>query len=426
MNSAFLFFRDIILIFVILMWIRYYLFLLLSPFYPIKEHLRYIKSMRRRKELRIREPYNPKVSVVIPAWNEEVGVLKTIKSVLYNDYKNTEIIVVNDGSTDRTHELVTKFITDGLKEKLFTKSTIMYIYQENGGKGKALNKGVESSTGEIILTMDSDSALESNAITNLVKYFVDPKIMSVVGNVKVAKNNTIVGMIQKLEYYFGFYFKRAYSILGAEYIFGGACASFRREVFEKIGMFDVSNKTEDIEMSMRTRSAGFECTYAENVVCYTEGAADIKGLVSQRVRWKKGRFDTFWKYKRMFFSANENHNSWLSFFILPYAMLSEVQLLIEPIAISLLITYSIIASDYLSFAIGLLFIFQIYLVTSIFGDKGFKIGKILSFPFTWILFYFLVWIEFLSLVKSITMTIAGEEIEWQDWKRQGIQEEINV
>ena len=209
-------------------------------------------------------------------------------------------------------------------------------------------------------------------------------------------------------------------MMGAEYIFGGACASFRRSVFDTIGLFDTENKTEDIEMSMRCRYVGYKCTYAEDVITYTEGASSIMGLVNQRIRWKKGRFDTFWKYRSMFFSPDDRHNAFLSFFVLPYAMLSELQLLFEPIAISVLIGYSIVSTDYLSLAIGLFFIFMIYLVTTFFHGTKPDLKIILYFPFTWTLFYILIWIEFLSLYKSITMSLKGDDIVWQKWDRQGV------
>jgi poly-beta-1,6-N-acetyl-D-glucosamine synthase len=426
MPDLFIFFRNLIYIFVILMWVKYYIFLVISPFYPIREKLRKVRAYKKLEVEGGKSNFNPKVSVIIPAWNEEVGILKTIKSVLSNDYENIEVVVVNDGSTDGSDRIIKDFIKYLKFNKIPRYDCITYIYKENGGKGHALNTGIERATGDIILTMDADSAIESDGIGNLVKYYADPEIMAVVGNVKVANNNTIVGLLQQLEYYFGFYFKRAYSMLGSEYIFGGACASFRKEVFEKLGLFDVTNKTEDIEMSMRTRYAGMKCTYAEDVITYTEGASNILGLISQRVRWKKGRFDTFWQYKSMFFSTSDNHSTPLSFFILPLAMMSEAQLLIEPLAISILITYSFISGDYLSLSLGIFFIFQTYLITCIFNNSKLELGRLISFVYTWPLFYILVWIEFLALFKCILMSIKGEEIEWQSWKRTGIGNEINL
>ena len=420
--SEFLFvaIRNIVYIFVVAMWFKYFLFLIISPFYPVQEHFRYLRATAKRVKAGFSKDYEPKVSVIIPAWNEEVGVLSTINSVVENGYDNLEVVVVNDGSTDNSDKKIKEYIKKLEKKDRSKKGIVNYIYQENGGKGVALNTGITASSGDIVLTMDADSAIIPGGLKNLVKYYRDPEIMCVVGNVRVGNNTSIIGLIQFLEYYFGFYFKRAYAMMGAEYIFGGACASFRRSVFDTIGLFDTENKTEDIEMSMRCRYVGYKCTYAEDVITYTEGASSIMGLVNQRIRWKKGRFDTFWKYRSMFFSPDDRHNAFLSFFVLPYAMLSELQLLFEPIAISVLIGYSIVSTDYLSLAIGLFFIFMIYLVTTFFHGTKPDLKIILYFPFTWTLFYILIWIEFLSLYKSITMSLKGDDIVWQKWDRQGV------
>ena len=416
--------RNIVFIFVVAMWFKYFLFLLISPFYPIQEHLRYIRATKKRQAEGLPDTFAPKLSVVVPAWNEEVGILKTISSLVGNGYENLEVVVINDGSTDNSDRITRDFIKEFEKLNPKHKGMIRYIYQPNGGKGKALNNGILHATGEIILTMDADSAIEEGGLEKLVRYYRDPEIMCVVGNVRVGNTSTVVGLMQHLEYYFGFYFKRAYAMMGAEYIFGGACASFRKSVFDTIGLFDTENKTEDIEMSMRCRYAGYKCTYAEDVITYTEGASNVMGLVNQRIRWKKGRFDTFLKYKHMFFSASDKHNAFLSFFVLPYAMLSELQLLLEPIAISVLVGYSVITGDYLSLTIGLFFIFQIYLVTSFFHGTWPNWLILFSFPFTWTLFYFLIWIEFLSLYKSIAMSFQGTDITWQKWERKGIGESV--
>jgi cellulose synthase/poly-beta-1,6-N-acetylglucosamine synthase-like glycosyltransferase len=297
---------------------------------------------------------------------------------------------------------------------------VVYASQENGGKGKALNTGIKLTKGEIILTMDADSALQPGALAKLARYYMDPEVMAVVGNVEVANTTTLIGFAQHLEYYFGFYNKRAHALMGAEYIFGGACASFRRTVFKTIGLFDTKNKTEDIEMSMRTRFHGYKCTYAEDVVCYTEGASDINGLIAQRVRWKKGRLDTFRKYKSMFFSTEDRHNTFLSFFVLPFSILAEVQLLFEPIAIAIFIAYCIVTSEFLSLAIGLLFILLVFVAVSFFHNSRPRPLLVLTFPFVWPVFYMLDWIEFLSLYKSLKMIRSGKDVEWQQWNRQGL------
>jgi len=409
--------RNIIMFFVVVTLAKNYFFLIISPFYPIREKLRHIKHELERRRSGKPE-HEPKVSVIIPAWNEGVGVIKTLDSVFENGYKNFEVVLVNDGSTDDSDKLIKQYIKNLKDESPAVAARLRYIYKENGGKGKALNTGIEAATGDIILTVDADSALRTGSIKNLTKYYLDKEIMAVVGNVEVVNTATLVGLAQHLEYFFGFYNKRAHALMGAEYIFGGACASFRKEVFEQIGLFDTENKTEDIEMSMRTKFHGMKSTYAEDVICYTEGASDVKGLISQRIRWKKGRLDTFKKYRSMFFSTEDHHNSFLSFFVLPFSMLTEITLVFEPIAVAIMVAFVMISSEYLSLALGICYIFLAFLAIPTFHSKP-RSHYLLYFPF-WPLFFFLDWIEFVSLYKSIKMIRQGQQVEWQRWNRQGI------
>ncbi|MEX1123731.1 MAG: glycosyltransferase [Patescibacteria group bacterium] len=414
--------RNLTIFFAAVMLFKYFVFLVLAPFHTIKEQLRELKLLKLSRQGKgDHRHYQPLVSVIIPAWNEEVGVIKTLESALRNTYKRIEILVVNDGSTDKTHDTVSNFIAlkAGFND---TGQKIRYLNKENGGKGTALNHGIAAANGEIIMTVDADSILDKRAIQNLVRYFADSSIDAAVGNVKVANTNNLAGLLQNLEYTFGFYFKRAHSVLDSEYIFGGACAAFRRtKIFNNLGLFDTSNKTEDIELSVRIRFHGLHNVFAEDVWCYTEGASDFTSLINQRLRWKKGRFDTFIKYRRLFFSLDRRHNRFLSWFILPYAIFQEIQLLFEPVGIALLVTYSIISGDFVSLALGISFIFVSYLVAALFNHRKASWKVILLFPFTWPLFYLLMWVEYLALVKSLLMVLRGDEIVWQGWKRKGIE-----
>lgn len=420
MTSEFILLRNITIFFATIMLVKYYLFLLVAPFHTLKEAWR---AERLRRSGAGSRPYRPRVSVIIPAWNEAVGILGTVRSVLANPYPNLEIMIVNDGSTDTSDEVIRSFLADQASRPIHPTATLRYKYKENGGKGTALNYGITQASGDIILTVDADSALHPEAIERLVRYFEDPSVDAAVGNVKVAHNPTLVGLLQQLEYLFGFYFKRAHSVMDAEYIFGGACAAFRKDAtFGQLGLFDELNKTEDIEMSLRARYNGLTSVYMEDVICYTEGASSIRGLVNQRLRWKKGRFDTLARYRRMFFSLDPKHNRFLSWFILPYTLLSEFQLLFEPLGIALLVTYSVLSADFLSLALGILFVFVTYLVNALFNGGPANIRLFPLFLVTWPLFYFLVWIEWLALVKSIVMIIRGDDIVWQQWDRKGIAE----
>jgi len=404
------------------MLVKYFVFLIFASFYPVAEKLRRLRVLHKRT---LEEtPYEPLVSIIVPAWNEEVGIIRTIDSLFRNTYDNIEIIVVNDGSTDNTDKVVAEYIAKQRKFGNKAINQLRYFVKEKGGKGSALNFGINQANGEIVVTMDADSIFDQTAISNLVNYFEDSQIHAVVGNVRVAENNTLVGLIQKLEYYFGFYFKRAHAVMGAEYVFGGACTAFRKKnTFDEHGLFDTVNKTEDIEMSMRLRMHGIKCTYAENVICYTEGATTLSGLINQRLRWKKGRLDTFIKYRSLFFSRHRKHNKFLTWFVLPYSLIGEVQLFFEPIAISLLIAYSYIAGDYFSLMFGSLFMFTIYYINAFFNTNIRIIDRVFlipSFFFTWGLFYILVWVEYLALLKSLAMVIRGDDVEWQTWQRKGV------
>lgn len=423
-QALFLFFRNMTIFLATIMLVKYFAFLMFSASFSITQPLRRLRVLKRevREHGKVQQ-FKPLVSVIVPAWNEEVGVIKTVQSVLANRYQNIEIIVVNDGSTDNSRTIVDNFIAKYRRRK--GPRPMRQIYISNGGKGRALNYGIKRSKGELILTIDADSALAPDAVGNLVEHFRDPRVSAVVGNVRVGNvHGRIIGRMQQLEYLFGFYFKRAHCVMGAEYIYGGACAAFRRSAtFDYFGLFDEKNKTEDIEMSMRTKFHGMRSIYAEDVVCFTEGASSYFGLMNQRLRWKKGRFDTFLHYRRMFFSLDKNHNKFLGWFILPFALFSELQLILEPIGATLLITYSIVSGEFVSLALSMLFVGISYFVVAVFGERltlKERLNLLVSWPITWPLFYVVVWIEFHALLRGFHMVLRGDSLEWQKWQREGV------
>jgi biofilm PGA synthesis N-glycosyltransferase PgaC len=430
-TELFTLFRNITIFLATIMLVKYFVFLSLAAYFPYRVQSKRYKLLKREyKQNGIIKEFKPKVTVIVPAWNEEVGILKTLRSILRNEYDLFEIVIVNDGSTDNTEEIVDTYIRKYYK---YVRSTelkgdyhpVRQFSLPNGGKGKALNHGIQQARGDIILTIDADSVLAPDAIGKLVEYFRDDSVSSVVGQVRIGNTNgRIIGRMQQLEYLFGFYFKRAHCVLGAEYIYGGACAAFRKKAtFDYFGHFDEANKTEDIEMSMRTKFHGLKSLYAADVLCYTEGANSYMGLITQRLRWKKGRFDTFLTYRRMFFSWEQRHNKPLSWFILPYSMFSELQLLLEPIGATLLITYSIISGEFVSLALSMLFVGISYFLVALFGEAlswRERMKLIVMWPLTWPLFYVIVWIEFHALLRSIHMVLRGDSLEWQNWKREGV------
>ncbi len=403
--------KSINLLFVILFMpilVRYFVNVFISPLYPIAKN---IKSRRFQK---MRPDYKPLVSVIIPAWNEEVGILNTIKSVLANRYRNLEIIVVNDGSSDRTHEVVKSFIINysGSRE-------IKYFLKKNGGKSSALNLGIRKSAGSIIITIDADSAMHKNTVANFVKRFRDPTVMCVAGNVKIGNHKTLIGLMQSIEYLGGFYFKKADSMFGSIYIVGGAAASYRRQVFRKLGLFDRSTSTEDIEMSTRIQQARMKIAYADDAIVYTEGPSDIKSLIKQRLRWKYGRFETFYKYRQLFF--NIHGNRYLTFFVLPLAVFAELLLFFEVIMLTALYYYLFSTGNFSSLIVSII-ISAAVLSVQVLSDTKSRRGYYLLLwaPVVWLLFYFIDFIEFNALMRSIWALMRKKKISWQRWKRVGV------
>jgi poly-beta-1,6 N-acetyl-D-glucosamine synthase len=403
--------RLIVLILFIPIIVKYIFQLFFAQLYSIIESHRIKKGTTNP---------TPSVSVFIPAHNEAVGITKTITSVLETNYPKLEIIVINDGSTDSTHNVITEFIANHRKGQ-HSKTSIEYISLKNGGKARALNRALKSANGEIVITIDADSVMDPEAIKNLVKRFTSPKVAAVAGNVIVGNGRKPIGLIQQLEYLYGFYFKRADSSFNAVYIIGGAAAAYRREILTKLGGFDPNIITEDIEISTRMLSLGYRTCYAADAVVYTEGPSTIQGLFNQRLRWKFGRLLTFYKHRHLFFSTQKRHNPYLSFFILPIAIYAEVILFFEGVMLTIFYAYTFYTNDFFPL------VFVILLLTSVIflqvlTDTKFRFHKnlLLLAPAAWIVFYFIDIVEFQALIRSIKRLVKRENIQWQKWARVGV------
>ncbi len=394
---------------------RYFVYTMISPWYDVKWEIWRAKNQKRIQE------YRPKVSVIIPEWNEEIGLVSTVKSVLRGSYENLEIIVINDGSTDHSDKIMQAFIAHRESYPHETSKTIQYFFQENGGKGSALNKGIELATGEIILTIDADCIVEKDAVKHFVAHFIDPNVMAAVGNVKIAHASSFLVTLQYLEFLFSFYFKRADSVLGSIYIIGGAAGAFRKEVFEKIGYYSEGNITEDIELTIRIQKAGLKIVYAADAIVYTEGASDVRGLLKQRLRWKRGRIDAFVENRSLFFSRKRKHNKFLTWLVLPFAVLGDAELLFEIPFILFLYVTALITHDYSPFIAALLIVTLVFYLQGFTLDSKFNQKNVyLLAPIGWLMFYSITLIELIALLRSLWSISRNRQIQWQSWKRTGI------
>lgn len=426
--SSFPLLRLVIIFFATILLTKYFIYMIVSPWYDVYNQYKKTNNINKDK-------YEPKVSVLIPAWNEEIGIITTLESLMANSYKNMEIIVIDNASIDNTYEKVQIFIKkykdlikknnnlnlDIINQKIINNTDIICIKEETKGKGHALNKGISVARGDIIVSIDADCFILPDTIKNFVNYFNDPNVMAAVGNVKIGNIKTILGIVQYLEFLFSFYFKKSDSILGSIYIIGGAAGAFRKEVFEKIGGYDVTNLTEDIDLSIRIQYAGMKIVYAEDAIVYTEGATDLDGLIKQRLRWKRGRLETFLKYRHLFFSNKKKHNKFLSWFILPLAIFGDMQLFLELFFIIFLYIYSFLTKDYSSFISGIIVVSSMFIIQIVFDINKKRLGQlILLVPIGWLLLYVSTFVEFNALFRAFRGYLKKEKIEWQIWKRKGV------
>jgi cellulose synthase/poly-beta-1,6-N-acetylglucosamine synthase-like glycosyltransferase len=186
-----------------------------------------------------------------------------------------------------------------------------------------------------------------------------------------------------------------------------------------LGGYSIHNITEDIELSVRIQKAGWKIVYAPDAIIYTEGASTIRGLIKQRLRWKRGRFETFRDHRSLFFSRKPEHNKLLTWVILPLATFGELQLGFEPFFILVLFLFSIVSGDFSAFLSGVLVVSVMFFI-QLFDDKRTrKASYLLLAPIGWLLFYVTTFVEFSALLQSVWGLIRKRELKWQKWQRTG-------
>lgn len=254
----------------------------------------------------------PSVSVIVPVWNEETTVLKTIFSILKLDYPKDQlsILIVDDGSTDNTWQVIQRFSRN---------KQIQLLRKENGGKHTALNHALQFVETELVGCLDADSFVHPQALKRIAVRFADPNTMAVTPSVKIFEPKGILGLVQKAEYMFGIFLRKVFSHLDALYITPGPFSIFRRAVFEKIGNYRHAHNTEDMEIAMRMQKNHMKIDNVQNAFVYTVAPTTLKTLYKQRLRWVYGFLKNAIDYREMFFKPQYGH---LGMVILPAASFS--------------------------------------------------------------------------------------------------------
>ena len=259
--------------------------------------LNYIADAPKRARL----SHYPLISIGIPAYNEEEGVIKTIKSLLAADYPNSkkEIIVVNDGSTDNTAKVIRQFIKSHHEVK--------FISKPNGGKASAVNAALKVAKGEFFAVIDADSRIDRNAIKELLPHFENNKTGAVITRIRVDTPQSFLERMQRFEYIMSSLTRFMMRNFGTLAITHGVLSMFRTNVLRKIGGFvqDRNNITEDFEIALRLRRAGFVVEMEPNAIGYTSVPQSVRGVWRQRLRWSRGYIHNMLRYKDLFFSEKQ-------------------------------------------------------------------------------------------------------------------------
>lgn len=260
--------------------------------------------------------FYPFVSVLVPAFNEERVIERSLMSLLKQEYPSFEVIVIDDGSSDLTFLTAEKLAGD------YGAARIRVVRQPNRGKAAALNLGISIARGELVLCMDADSELVPETINCMVRHFVDPEVAAVAGNVKVRNRDSLWTRLQALEYIEGLNMVRqAQGFFRSVNIIPGPVGMFRRDVLLSVGGYESDTFAEDADLTLKLVSFGYGIRYEPGAISMTEAPSQLLDLIKQRYRWTRGILQSMKKRPEILFQP---WKSVTTFFILWYMMFEAV------------------------------------------------------------------------------------------------------
>lgn len=289
-----------------------YLTALRSLAYGVLAAIQKFQARRRRFD----PAWRPPVSVVVAAFNEEKVIRRTVESILENGYPDLEVVVVDDGSKDRTLAVLEEAFAAEPRVRIFT--------QPNAGKSAALNRAIAETSSEILVALDADTVFRRGAIEKLVRHFADPRVGAVSGNARVGNRKPWIARFQSIEYTYGFNLdRRALDVLNAITVVPGAAGAWRKSLILEAGGFAHDTLAEDTDLTLAIRRLGYRIRYDEEAVAYTEAPEDTRSLARQRFRWAFGTLQSVWKHRDATFDPRYGS---LAFIALPSIWLFQVLL----------------------------------------------------------------------------------------------------
>ena len=381
---------------------------------------------RRRERLHAGERYQPFVSVLVPSFNEELVIRNTIDSLLASDYANYEVIVIDDGSTDRTAEVVKESFSGNARVRLFS--------IPNAGKATALNSGLKNATGEVVIALDADTLFAPQTLAALAHRFHDPKMGAVAGNAKVGNRINLVTRWQALEYITSQNMdRRAFASLNCITVVPGAVGAWRRDLLEDAGGFPGDTLAEDQDLTLRIRRLGFNIGYEENAIAWTEAPDRLRSLARQRFRWAYGTLQCMRKHIDALFRPRYGT---LGFVALPNVWIFQIFFpLISPV-MDLMLGYTLVSAglDWLQQPKGysftnlrqVLFYYALFLAIDwVAACFAFLLEKKEQWRLLWWLFlqrFCYRQVMYYVMIKSVAVATRGKTVGWGKLERKATAE----
>jgi cellulose synthase/poly-beta-1,6-N-acetylglucosamine synthase-like glycosyltransferase len=336
-----------------------YLAMLIIALRTSAVHLRHLESIRFDwiKE----SPLLPPVTLLVPAHNEEQFICTAVRNLLDLDYPELEVIVINDGSTDKTLQMMQKEFRLRLVRAVYVAQVVSApvrgLYRSDvdarllvldkepaGSKADALNAGLNAAASPYVCVVDGDSVLERDALLRImVPILADPnRVVAAGGIIRVLNGSEIeagrirrvrlarksIEVIQVVEYLRAFLIGReAWARGNMLMIVSGAFGVFRTDLVREVGGYRSSAIGEDFDLVARLhrnlldKGADYRIEFVPDPVCWTEVPSDLRSLGRQRARWQKGLLDVLWPNRDMLFRARYGRIGWLA---LPYLWLFEL------------------------------------------------------------------------------------------------------
>jgi cellulose synthase/poly-beta-1,6-N-acetylglucosamine synthase-like glycosyltransferase len=298
--------QSLVLYFTLFVSLFFEIFLLIT-YFEVREEMKF-----EEEHLGKNIDHFPSVSIIVPCFNEENTVMRTVRSILDLDYPKDRlsVILVDDGSTDNTLQVL---------QELNGHPQVQIYSKDNGGKHSALNFALEKIDSELVGCLDADSFVSPDALRKIVPFFDDSSIMAVTPSIKVHDPKTILQHVQKVEYSWGIFLRRMLSSMGALYVTPGPFSIFRTNVFRELGGYRKAHHTEDLELALRMQKNRYRIVNSHGAQVYTVTPGKLGALYTQRVRWTYGFLNNAIDYREMFFNRKYGH---IGIFVLPIATIS--------------------------------------------------------------------------------------------------------